>query len=61
MADIHHWHRQRPVRDGAGNHWALLRALAGGLVAIVLLVALVAGVAGLALYALVLGLTRVVD
>jgi hypothetical protein len=56
VASIYH-----PRRDLAhhehGDHLAVLRAIAGGLMAIALLVAMVAGIAGAAIYAFVLLLT----
>jgi len=55
MAEIYHWRRH--VHGGDVVHHPTLRALAGGVMAIVALVALVAGLAGAAMYAVVRLLT----
>ena len=57
MASIYHSRRDVAARHDHADHVALFRALAGGLMAIVLLVALVAGIAGGVVYALVLLVT----
>ncbi|GAA1960570.1 hypothetical protein GCM10009798_20310 [Nocardioides panacihumi] len=55
MAEIYHWRRH--AHGGGVPHHQTLRALAGGVMAIVALVALVAGLVGAAMYAVVRLLT----
>ena len=53
MADSFHSRRYLHPHGGHADHWALLRALVGGVLAIALLAALTAALAGGAVYALV--------
>jgi hypothetical protein len=57
VASIYHFRRGLHPHHDHGDHLATLRALVGGLMAIVLLAALVAGITGGAAYALFLGVT----
>ncbi|GAB7003845.1 hypothetical protein JCM18899A_13170 [Nocardioides sp. AN3] len=61
MADIYHWRRHHPTPrgDGLPKH-ATLRAMVGGVTAIVLLTALLAGIIGAVVYAVVFGLLKLV-
>jgi hypothetical protein len=60
MAAIYHWHHHvRPEREGHGNVLATVRALVGGLFAILVLVAMVSAILGGALYVLVQVTTKV--
>jgi hypothetical protein len=61
VADIYHWRRHHYPHEGPRDGWALVRALLGGAVAIVVLVALVAGLTGGALYAVAWLFTALVD
>jgi hypothetical protein len=62
VADIYHWHWRRHLepREGRVQGHLVLRAMVGGVAAIVVLAALVAGIAGGALYALVFLLLKMV-
>lgn len=63
MADIYHWHwRRHPAapRENRVQGHLVLRAMVGGVAAIVVLVALVAGLTGGALYAFIYLLLKVV-
>jgi hypothetical protein len=61
MADIFHSRRYLHPHGGHADLWALVRAVVGGMLAIVLLAALAAGLAGGAVYALVRVVTALVE
>ncbi|MDH2416590.1 hypothetical protein [Nocardioides sp. CER19] len=58
MAAIYHWHHHVPEREGHGNVLATLRALVGGLMAILILVAMLSAFLGGTLYLVVKLTTR---
>lgn len=57
MASIYHFRKDLHRPHEHADLWAMLRAILGGLIAIVLLVALVVAITGGALYAIVTLLT----